>query len=385
MWSTLNSSFLLQVLGVLLEFGAIIDMKDVLGQDALFIAANNGRVRAVEELLRCGADPLRLLYVDLMYEKGRSLYRGDEHGSTVTGNTRQLRRRRMSLTPAESSTALALCIRTRPAAAAKILDTFMEIETATSWTFEVGVEFLRLEELLVHEVIQAVHDSGHFRLLEHQVLRQIERAMWSKYGRRVFITRFGLYLVFASLTSFAVAVGRQSERDAGGLLVLVGLLQPLNFFYLHMAFDAICCKQYASRLRHTRFYYVDIITHCLVLGYSLFVATCVAGDCPDQKSDSWVPEVFDCLAASTVILVWIKCCKYLLVDKHTGPLVIVLFTILSQDLLQFILLSLVFFIGYTFAFYIVLWRSLSEFGSPWLSSVSTVNMFFWHGNSLYNA
>ena len=68
-----------------------------------------------------------------------------------------------------------------------------------------------------------------------------------------------------------------------------------------------------------------------------------------------------------------------MVEKHTGPLVVVLFTILTQDLLQFALVSMVFFVGYTFAFYIILVRSVPDFASPWLSSITTVNMFFWHG------
>ena len=205
--------------------------------------------------------------------------------------------------------------------------------------------------------------------------------MWSKYGKKCFFQRFGLYLSFAVGASIAIAWTRDSKRDDVAMLALVFGIQPFNFFYLWVALDAICSKNYP---RHLRFYYVDVMTHSMVLIFSLFVLSCFfsttcGNDIPNEQDDSFRSEMFDCVSALTAVLIWIKTTKYLLVEKHTGPLVVVLFTILTQDLISFALVSLVFFVGYTFAFYIILVRSLPDFSSPWLSSITTVNMFFWHG------
>ena len=270
------------------------------------------------------ADPLCQLPVDFGFQLERAANRALEMSQTSHrknmnrgGTVVDLRSTRATVLDfvdhetgeSQATSALDLCVKTRPGAAAKILDSLMHADSDQGWTFEVGVEFLRLQELQAIDIVRKVHDSGHFRLLEHQAIRQLERAMWSKFGRKCFFQRFGLYLVFALGTSLSLAWTRDTRKDSLLMLAMVCCIQPFNFFYLWIALDALCSRNYP---RHTRFYYLDVMTHSMVLIFSLFIMTCYFDSSCSENSrtdESLRAEIFDCISALTAVLVWIKTTK----------------------------------------------------------------------------
>jgi len=167
------------VVPTLVEFGADVACLDASGRDALFTACEHGHLRTIQELLRFKADPLAMHPVDFQFEVDQLANRALEMRLTSHRRKRETLTRRATVLDfineetgvAEATCAMSLCIKTRPGAAAKICDSLMKADSDQGWTFEVGVEFLRLQELLDIDAVRQVHDSGHFRLLEHQVLR----------------------------------------------------------------------------------------------------------------------------------------------------------------------------------------------------------------------